>query len=107
MRRVGVTKLVLVCGLLPFIGGCELLRLNAGRGFSCDEVVRTPYRTQLTPRGEHLQMRFFNSARKSVCDLTVLAPRAEGETAVFPMIVIKTSVFSCRGDWQQMKADIG
>lgn len=65
---------------------------------SCDDLVRKPYRTQLTPRGTDLRMQFFDAAKKSVCILTVLAPPARHDADVFPMIVIKTSVFSCRGD---------
>jgi hypothetical protein len=63
----------------------------------CDELVRMPYSTQITSRSAHLQMQFFDSAKKPICRLLVLAPPADADAAVFPMIVVKTSVFSCRG----------
>jgi hypothetical protein len=138
MRRNVVTKLMLVSALLPLTGGCELLRLNQGRGFriaygrwpdvneleefscmhgradkfgldllTCEEVVDAPYRTQLTPSGVDLRMQFFNSTRKEVCSLTLLAPPARTDKDAFPMMVIKTTVFSCRGDRQRPVADIG
>jgi hypothetical protein len=149
MRRNAVTKLMLVCTLLPMIGGCELLRLNKGREFAvqsagyaggfriaygrwpnfseleefscmhgradrfglalltCEEVVDAPFLTQLVPSGVHLRMQFFNSAQKEVCNLTVIAPPAREDKNAFPMIVIKTTVFSCRGDRHAAVADIG
>jgi len=149
MRRNAITKLMFVCALLPLLGGCELLRMNQGRGFaihsagyaggfrlaygrwpdineleefscmhgradkfglallSCEQVVDAPYRTQLTPSGAHLRMQFFDSSRKEVCSLTVIAPRARADKGVFPMVVVKTTVFSCRGDRQAPVAGTG
>ena len=65
---------------------------------SCEELVRKPYRTQIIPRGPYLEMRFFDLAKKRVCSLKVLTPPVRSEADVFPMIVIKTSVLSCRGN---------
>jgi hypothetical protein len=65
---------------------------------SCDDLVRKPYRMQLAPRGVDLRMEFQDAAKKSVCALTVFAPMARKDVEVFPMIVIRTSVFSCPGD---------
>jgi hypothetical protein len=139
MQRIVFTKLMLMCAWLPMLGGCELLRLNEGRGFAvtsagyagrfriahgrwpdvneleefscmrgradtfglallfCEEVVNAPFRTQLAPSGPNLRMTFLNAERKPVCKLTVLAPAPRADKDVFPMIVIKTRVLSCRG----------
>jgi hypothetical protein len=149
MRRFVFTRLTLMCALLPFIGGCEVLRLNEGREFavysagyagryriahgrwpdvreleeftcmhgraddfglalrSCEEVVLAPYHTRLTPNGGHLRMEFIDAAQKTVCTLEVLSPPARADKAVFPMVVIKTSVFSCPGDGQASSVKIG
>ena len=63
---------------------------------SCDDLVRKPYRTRLRPEDAYLEMRFF-VADKPVCTLRVLTPPVRSETDVFPMVVIKTGIFSCRG----------
>jgi hypothetical protein len=65
---------------------------------SCDELVQKPYRTQLNPREAYLEMRFFDLAKKPLCSLKVLTPPPRSVEDVFPMVVIRTSVFSCRGD---------
>ena len=63
----------------------------------CEELVRVPYSMQIAASHAHLQMQFFNSAKEPICRLRVLAPPADADAAVFPMIVVKTSVFSCPG----------
>ncbi len=80
---------------------------------SCDDLLRKPYRTELTPSETHLEMRFSDLSKKPLCSLKVLTPPPRSGTDVFPMIVIKTSVFTCRGDaraagsYVNREADIG
>jgi hypothetical protein len=149
MQRIVFAKLMLMCALLPSLGGCELLRLNEGRGFAvtsagyagrfriahgrwpdvneleefscmrgradrfglallfCEEVVNAPYETRLTVLGPNLRMTFLNAEHQPVCELTVLAPPARADRDVFPMIVIRTSVFACRGGRSAWGVNIG
>jgi hypothetical protein len=74
---------------------------------SCDDIVNAPFRPSMTPRGEHLEMRFTGVDHKEVCHLKVIAPPAGADKAMFPMIVIKTSVFTCPGGNRAWTADKG
>lgn len=65
---------------------------------SCDDVAALPYRLELTPRGDDLQMKFFDSSNQLHCSLVVRAPPTGADTATFPMIRIRTSVFSCKAN---------
>ena len=80
MRCVVLTRLAVALVLLPIAGGCSVLRLNEGREFA---VYSAGYAGRF-----HLE---------PVCTLRVLTPQVRSETDVFPMVVIKTGVFSCRG----------
>ena len=64
---------------------------------TCEDVVNSPYRPQLAPRGADLEMLFVTAADKLVCRLTLIAPPPDADKAVFPMIVIKTTALACRG----------
>jgi hypothetical protein len=64
---------------------------------TCEDVMNSPYRPRLAPRGANLEMLFMSAADKLVCRLTVIAPPAAADKAVFPMIVIKTTVMACPG----------
>ena len=74
---------------------------------SCDDVVNAPYRPRMTPRGAHLEMRFVGADDKEVCHLEVIAPSAGADKAMFPMIVIKTTVFACPGGNRAWTIDTG
>ena len=65
---------------------------------SCDELIRQPYRMELAPQGADLRMRFIDAVGEPVCTLRVLAPHADVHAEVFPMIEIRTNLFSCTGD---------
>lgn len=68
---------------------------------SCDALVSKPYRTQITPQVTYLEMRFFDLDTKPVCDLRVLIPKPRDKKDLFPMVVIKTRLFSCRGNGER------
>jgi hypothetical protein len=70
---------------------------------TCDEIVNQPYRTVLMPTGADLRMRYVDSSGESVCTLRIHAPAADADTTVFPMITIRTTVFSCPGDGQDWR----
>jgi hypothetical protein len=63
---------------------------------SCDEVVSSPYRMEMLPLGNDLQIRYFEGDQP-VCRLRLIAPRPEPDPEVFPMIIIKSTLFSCPG----------
>jgi hypothetical protein len=65
---------------------------------SCDEIVKPPYRTQLLPLANDLNMKFFDASKQEMCSLIVLAPPKAETTALSPSIVIKTTLLSCPGD---------
>ena len=62
---------------------------------SCDDVVALP-RMELAPRGEDLEMRYFDASNELLCRLVVRAPPPDADTTTFPMVRIETTVFSCR-----------
>jgi len=64
---------------------------------SCDAVVSPPYRTQLTSVADDLRMQFYDSAKRRMCSLRVLAPPTEVGKSIAPMIVIKTTLLECPG----------
>jgi hypothetical protein len=65
------------------------------RRMDCAEVVALPFRTELQPVGKDLWLRYFDSANNRLCSLRLRAPPREVSRWAHPMIVIKTTVFSC------------
>jgi hypothetical protein len=75
---------------------------------SCNELVTLPYRTVLEPQGQDLRIRYFDSANALMCSLKLRAPRVGVDAAIFPAILIESTMFSCSGSpWKQRSADLG
>jgi hypothetical protein len=62
---------------------------------SCDDVVRLPLRTEMYDEGGDLRLRYTDPAGARLCSLRLRAPASGSESALIPMLVIRTSVFSC------------
>jgi hypothetical protein len=74
---------------------------------SCDEVVTLPYRTELTPQGKDLRLRYFaRSDGALLCSLRLRATELGADTNTFPRIVIQSTIFSCTGSgWNRTRTD--
>jgi hypothetical protein len=61
-------------------------------------LISLSYRMELVPAGDDLRIRYFEPSGRPLCALRVLAPTRDEATRVFPNIVIKSTLLSCRGD---------
>ena len=64
----------------------------------CRFLAELDYRIDWRPRSHALRMTFQDSNGRRVCKLRVDAPGADSGTALAPMMVIRTTVFSCPGN---------
>jgi hypothetical protein len=75
---------------------------------TCDEIVRTPYRTVLEPDGRDLRIRYYDRANALACTLELRAPPPGAEHSIFPSILIESNLFACSGrPWQRGTAELG
>lgn len=65
------------------------------RRMDCAEVVALPFRTEMQPVGKDLRLRYFDTANNRLCSLRLRAPAPQVSRWAHPMIIIKTTVFSC------------
>jgi hypothetical protein len=68
--------------------------------YPCAGPEPAPYRTELRSRGENLDMTLFDAAQRPICRLHLLAPETSG---LGSMMVVRTTVFSCPGDGQELE----
>ena len=76
---------------------------------SCDDVVTVPYRTELSPQGKDLRLRYFDKSNgELLCSLKLRATELGADANTFPRIVIESTVFTCaKSPFGGRRANIG